>query len=189
MPRLTRLTQHLPPGWDRRQVVQPKCAAPTHSPQTQTLPNFPESEELKGKIVQSITMCNFNARHNGSSCVGGYYLIINLNQMPKDFCHPQRPFHQALQEVFQWKKNSPLPSLQAWEGCTAFLTVSNEIPYYCFSPGRLQKSCKLHRAHMSINLKQKTSKEINCSSPISIWHSLPFFGEVNLSAFETVLIN
>lgn len=95
--------------------------------------------------------------------------------MPKDFCHPQRPFHQALQEVFQWKKNSPLPSLQAWEGCTAFLTVSNEIPYYCFSPGRLQKSCKLHRAHMSINLKQKTSKEINCSSPISIWHSLPFF--------------
>ena len=119
-------------------------------------------------------MCNFNARHNGSSCMGGYYFIINLNQMPKDFCHLQRPFHQALQEVFQWKKNSP-PSLQAWESCMAFLTVSNEIPYYCFSPERLQKSRKLHRAHMFVNLKQKTSKGINCSSPISIWHSLLFF--------------
>lgn len=105
---LIRLTQHLPPGQGSRQDVKPKCVAPTYSLQTQTLQNFLENEELKEKIVQSITMCNFNARHNGSSYVGGYYFIINLNQMPKDLCHLQRLFHHALREVFQWKK-IPLP--------------------------------------------------------------------------------
>lgn len=52
-------------------------------------------------------MCSF-VWPNGSSCVGGYYLITNFNQMPKDFCLLWRTCHQVLQEAFQWKKNTPL---------------------------------------------------------------------------------